>query len=204
MRKMIAALAAIVLGGLFGAVVATAPAAAADPCVGTWSIGIGGLELGGAQNSAYLTANQLVGYNSWDPNSGKNEINRLFWDHRTQCPGDHIKLIGHSEGAGILHSWVTENQWVDNANAVLLADPKRWTPDTGAGLAQWGQTWFPGYPLSGVDDWFGPFPVLNVCHWDDPICRLESPDPVGGYARHGMYDMNAWDYGDWDTGTWMQ
>lgn len=204
MRKILAAVAAaILLGGL--ATVLAAPAAEADPCLGTWTIGIGGLASGGAQDSGYVIADQRVGYNSWDPNSGKNEINRLFWDHRAQCPGDHIKLLGHSEGAGILHSWVTENQWVDNANAILLADPKRMSWDgTGIGVAQYGQTWFPGYPLTGVDDWFGGFPVLNVCRWDDGICRAEAG--AQGYleGHHGWYDMNAWSYGDWDTGLWMQ
>lgn len=172
------------------AVIATE--AQASPCTGTWSIVVGGFN-GGAQDSGYLIGNQRVGYNTWDPVSGKNEIGRLFWQHRRQCPRDHIKLVGHSEGAALVHVWVTENQRAGNANAVLLADPKRWAPGNGgAGVSQSGG--FLGYPLAGVDDWFGSFPVLSVCRWDDGICTAAA-GPNGYLAgHHSWYDMVASHY----------
>lgn len=202
--KIRALLAAIgVASGMITATVLAAPTASPDPCVGSWSLGIGGFEWGGGQNSAYFTVNQHVGYNSWDPNSGVNELNRLFWDHRNQCPGDHIKILGHSEGAALVHHWVTHNQWVENANAVLLADPKRWAPWTGSGPGiTYDKGWL-GAPLAGVDDWFGGFPVLTLCRWDDVICNVNNDWGPYFAGHHGWYDFNAWNYGDWDSGAWM-
>jgi cutinase len=154
---------------------------------------------GGGQDSSYLQGNQRVGYNTLDPVAGKNEINRLFWQHRNQCPRDHIKLVGHSEGAGLVHVWVTENQRVANANVVLLADPKRWAPGNGgAGIAQYGG--FLGYPLAGVDDWFGRFPVLSLCRSDDGICSVGAGPNGYVSGHHGWYDMNAGSYDNTDRG----
>lgn len=168
--------------------------AQASPCTGTWSIVVGGFT-GGAQDSSQLTGNQRVGYNTLDPISGKNEINRLFWQHRNQCPKDHIKLVGHSEGAALVHSWVTSNQGAKNANAVLLADPKRWAPGKGeGGVAQYGG--FLGYPLAGVDDWFGAFPTLSVCRWDDGICTVGAGPNGYVSGHHSWYDMDAAHYGN--------
>jgi cutinase len=178
--------------------------ARADDCTGTWSIGVGGFRIGldgFGENSSYLAVNQPVGYNSADPMSGLNELNRLFWQHRDACPEDHVKLIGHSEGAGIIHAWVTANQGVENANAILLSDPKRAAGPGSAGLANNPLGVLLGYPLAGVDANFGDFPVLSVCQHDDVICNEEA----GWYGywfagAHGRYNFDANAYGDWDSG----
>lgn len=175
-------------------IITSAGAATADPCLGTWSIGIGGLNDNTSATFGGGRVNQQVGYNSLDPVSGRNEINRLFFLHRSQCPNDHIKLIGHSEGAALVHVWVTEHQGVKNANAVLLADPKRYAPGYGGnGWAAYGG--FLGYPLAGVDNWFGSFPVLTICRASDYICDTDAPwfaSSVNGV--HGAYDFNSHDY----------
>lgn len=198
------------IAAMFVAVFAGSGAANADPCSGEWTIGVGGFTLSGpgvtGETSAYINADQPVGYNSADPNSGLNELNRLFWQHRNDCPADHIRIVGHSEGAGIVHAWVSANQGVDNANAVLLADPKRQAdPGTGGdGLSSTPGNGLIGYPLSGVDNNFGGFPVLEVCRWNDEICNTQAG--WVGYlfqGAHSAYDFNAWDYGDWDSGTVM-
>jgi predicted alpha/beta-fold hydrolase len=49
---------------------------------------------------------------------GVNELNRLIRDHRNACPGQHVKAVGFSLGAAVVHTWVTENwQTFDNVNA---------------------------------------------------------------------------------------
>jgi len=192
-----------------GVAVVASPPATADPCVGSWSIGVGGFVLGiwsngfpsDFQESLYMGVDQRVGYHTLQPQAGLNELDRLFWQHRNECPTDHIKLIGHSEGAALVHAWVTQHQWVDNANAVLLADPKLYAWEA-QGSARFAPAQFG--PVAGVDDWFGDFPVLTICRWDDIVCR--APDAgVWGYATgtHLLYDMNAWAYGDWDRGVVM-
>lgn len=172
----------------------------ADPCTGTYSIGIGGLN--DNTSSVFPLVNQRVGYNSWDPMSGVNELGRLIWQHRSQCPTDHLKIMGHSEGAALAHTWVTANPGFPNANAVLLADPKRDAGPGGAGLSSLGG--FLGYPLAGVDDWFGSWPVLTVCNGDDFICNTGT-SPVG-YAtgRHGAYDFSPQSYSNTASGVWFR
>ena len=54
-----------------------------------------------------------------------NELNRLIRDQRAACPSQHAKAIGFSEGAAVVHIWVTENwQTFGNVNAVLISDPE--------------------------------------------------------------------------------
>lgn len=208
MRKIISAvIGAIALTTPFMASSPMLASAHADDCTGSWSIVAGGFQAGIGfnylpsfwQDSYYLVGNAHVGYSSNDPASGVNEINNLFWDHRNQCPDDHIKIMGHSEGAGIVHAWVTDNQGVDNASAILLADPKRAAGPGGPGLSSVGG--FLGWPLAGTDDYFGGFPVLTICNSDDQICDTDAG--WFGYTfggAHQRYDMNAFDYGDWDNG----
>ncbi|MRH91739.1 cutinase family protein [Nocardia sp. SYP-A9097] len=204
MRRATALFAAFLLAILFSISYVASPAAKADDCLGDWAIGIGGL----GDNSSSIFApfvNQPVGYNSADPMSGLNELDRLFWSHRNQCPGDHIRVIGHSEGAGIVHAWVTAHQGVDNANAILLSDPKRAPGPGWGGLSSTPGSGIVGYPLAGVDDWFGGFPVLTVCNRDDQICDTSAG--WWGYlfgGAHSRYDFNVWDYGDWDSGVWYR
>lgn len=186
-----------------------APPARADECIGTWTLGVGGFEIstdrGTWQDSDYFNVNQPVGYHSADPNGGLRELDRLFWQHRSECPGDHIKIIAHSEGAAITHAWVSAHQDVQNANAILLSDPKRAPGPGGAGLSANPLGGFLGYPLAGVDANFGDFPVLSVCNGDDWVCH-EAATPYG-YAftgAHGRYDFNVWNYGNWESGVWYR
>ncbi len=174
--------------------------ASADPCLGTWTIGMGGLN--DNTSSVFPHVNQRVGYNSWDPVSGIRELNRLVYQHRSQCGGDHIKLIGHSEGAALVHVWVTEHQNFPNANAILLSDPKRVAGPGNAGLSSLGG--FLGYPLAGVDNWFGAFPVLTVCNGNDIVCNTGTT-PVGYVSgAHQGYDFNPNHYSDVARGVWFR
>lgn len=167
-----------------------APAQAAPPCRGTWTVGVGGL--GNNDSSVFPTVHQRVGYNSADTRGGVNELNRLVRDHRNQCGGDHIKIIGHSGGAAVVHVWVSENGGgFGNVNAILLADPKRAAGPGGPGFAQ---TDFPFNiypPLAGSDANFRGVPVLTICNGNDHICNSQS-DWIG-YATgaHSAYDFDV-------------
>lgn len=176
----------------------------ARSCTGNWSLVMAGLqftqERGSWQDSSYMTGDQRVGYNVLDPLSGERELDRLFWEHRALCPRDHIKMVGHSEGAALVHVWVTDHSKVSNANAVLLADPKRFGRD-GVGVSWFGN--FLGYPLAGVDDWFGSFPVLSLCRRDDGVCAAAAGS-VGYVSGHHMwYDLDARGYTNDARGTVM-
>lgn len=207
-KKLFAVLASVGLALGTASIVAPVTANAAAPCVGVWNVGIGGFVLGTEgtwQNSGYINANQRVGYNSADPVGGLNELNRLIFEHRAQCPGDHIKIVGHSEGAAIAHQWVAEHQWFPRANAILIADPKRladwWNGPSG--LANSPANFVVGYPLRGVDANFGAFPVEQICRWNDVICR-DNGDWWGYIiGDHGRYNFDAFFYGTNNRGTFM-
>lgn len=170
-----------------------------DVCLSTWSIGVGGYTMTGNpgtwETSEYITADQHVEYNSIDPASGVSVLGSLINRHRLECPSDHIKIVGHSEGAAIVHAWVTEHKQESNINAVLIADPKFLQ---GPGLSVVYNVW----PLGGVDANFGNFPVLTVCNSDDMICDTKAG--WMGYVAEGAhqrYDMNSFDYNNYSTGT---
>ena len=190
MKKLIAGIfaSAMLLSGLaFG----TGTASAAAPCVGTWSVGVGGLNDNTSQTFEGRV-NQRVGYNSYDTQGGVNELNRLVRQHRSQCPGDHIKMLGHSGGAAVVHVWVSQNGNIGKVSAVLLADPKRAAGPGAQGFAGTDWPFNTIRPLAGTDANFRGVPVLTVCHNNDHICN--SADPfTGGYATgaHGRYEFNA-------------
>lgn len=187
----------------------SAPVAIADSCVDSWSIVVGGAKVswttGTWEDSSYLAGDQRVGYETLNPFGGLVELDRLINEHRNECPDDHIKLLGHSEGAGIIHAWVTAHNGYGNISAVLLADPKRIAGPGGPGLSSSHFAPLIGYPLAGVDDWFGDIPVLEVCNHDDIVCNAEA----GWYGylftgAHGRYNGDADTYSDWDSGVWFQ
>lgn len=202
MRRATALLAGLLITILFPIAPAMISQAGADSCTGTWTIGIGG---GDSLQSAFAPyADRVIIYSSADSMSAIDELDRLFWSHRTQCPADHIRLIGHSQGAALLHAWITAHQDVTNANAILLADPKRAPGPGEGGLSATPGNRLLGYPLAGVDDWFGSVPVLTVCNHDDPICDTSAD--WQGYAEgaHDRYNFDVNDYGNGDSGVWYR
>jgi cutinase len=159
--------------------------------------------LGGYQPSKYLDGDSHVVYNSWNPRQGLAILDALIRDYRATCPGDHIKLLGHSAGAGIIHAWVSANSGFGRVNAILLADPKRAAGPGSAGLASIPGNGLIGYPLAGVDANFGDIPVLSICQHDDVVCNVRAG--WFGYltGAHMRYDGDADSYGtDW-SGVWF-
>lgn len=210
MRRTIALPIITAVCAAFGIAIA-APQAAADPCIGNWTIGVGGATIGifnpgfTGETSAYMGADQPVGYNSFDPMSGYHELDRLFWYHRATCPADYIEIVGHSEGAAIIHAWISAHPDMPNASAVLIADPKRPAGPGGAGLSSIPGNGIIGYPLAGADANFGSWPVLEVCHSDDIVCNL--PAGWDGYLFHSShtdYDFSASDYPVNASGVWFE
>src|SRR5437762_9214969 len=104
MRKFYVALLTLFLALGTSAAVAISSGAVAN-AAGTWTIGVGGF--GNGDSSVFPTVNQRVGYSAGlsaqDVRNGVNELNRLVRDHHTRYPADHIKIIGHSEGAAVVH-----------------------------------------------------------------------------------------------------
>lgn len=203
MKKIRAMVLACLVGlGLMIPATLASPAQAWAPCVGSWSVGIGGL---GDNTSSFFdgVVNQRVGYDSANAQAGYWELDRLIWGHRNQCPGDHIEIMAHSQGAGIAHAWVTDHQWFGNANAVLIADPKMWTSWGGPGMSR--ELFWMGWPMAGYDDWFGNFPTLSVCNWNDHVCRADSGwEGYLFFGAHTNYPRAAWDYDDWSDGVWYR
>lgn len=202
-KKAMAYAAATVVG--VGAMIgiSTATADAEPPCVGSWSVGMGGFVVSGAQDSSYFGVNQPVGYNTYDPMGGYNELDRLVTDHRAACPGDHIKILGHSEGAAIVHAWAgKEGHRFDNTSLVLIGDPKRLGGIGLNGISELGNGWL-GFPLAGNDDNYGGLPALQVCRWRDVICH-NNWDWSGYFAgEHNWYPFAAHEYPTGLNDTWM-
>lgn len=193
-------------------------AAPQDPsagCRGTFTIGVGGFNnnagVGFFQDSLYVPSDQPVGYPSLNLDAGAAELARLFDEHRNYCPGDHIKMLGHSGGAAVVHKWVSAHKDVQNANAILVADAKRAAGPGGPGLAGWTPLGvqvgelaamvgiFKGSQPADAD--FGDFPVLTICNAGDFICNTDA-GPIGYMTTdiHGRYDMNPWNYDNWARG----
>ncbi|MGI5224605.1 cutinase family protein [Actinoallomurus sp. CA-142502] len=208
MRKFSALLAGVV--ALAGVTLLGAPAAQAASCEGTYTIVVGGT---GDLNSTIYSGNisQRVGYPAVPVGAadrqGVNELNRLIRDQRGQCPGQHVKAVGYSLGAAVVHTWVTENwQTIGNVNAILLADPKRPAgPGSAGAAAHPAVAPVVGAPLAGADDYFGDIPVLEICT-DDVICDANASSGLPGYlwqGRHGNYNFNVDVYTDDARGQWF-
>jgi cutinase len=205
MRRILALLAGVAVSA--GLVVAIAPAAQAASCAGTYTIVVGGFN---DPASGIFTGDvsQRVGYsaalNSQSAREGVDELNRLIRDQRALCPGQHAKAIGFSEGAAVVHIWVTENwQTFGNVNAVLIADPKRAAGPGAAGLAGQWYSGVIGFPLAGADTFFGNIPTVTICT-DDVICDSAAASGWLGYpAKHMNYSFDVDVYSDDGHGQWF-
>ena len=205
-RRLAVAIAAIL--GAISCSIAAAPQAGAAPCGGTYSIVVGGLN---DPNSSIFTGSvsQRVGYSaqlsSASVREGVNELNRLIRDQRRACPTQHAKVLGFSEGAAVVHIWVSEN-WAtfDNVNAVLISDPKRKGGPRADGLAGQFYAGVMGAPLYGADRNFGDIPTVSICT-DDVICDSAAPSGWIGYATgaHMNYSFNVDHYSNDGHGQWF-
>lgn len=176
-RLIVLPVAALILA--LGLMLAGGQEAHSDACTGSWSIGVGGMTFGAQgtfQTSGYLVANRLVAHNSIDPGNGIGELDRMFWAHRGECPADHIKLLGHSEGALVVDLWLGQHPGIENVNAILLARPGGFSVNSGVS-------------------------VLSICRQNDSVCN-PAVDAYGYLflAAHTSYDYSAFDYGDNDSG----
>lgn len=216
--KIRATLAAIALSASLLPAITGAGVSTADPgCKPTYTFGVGGFtvdtttfppDLG--QPSLYIPSDQPVGYNSIDILDGVRELDRLFNEYRGRCQGSHIKILGHSGGAAVVHVWVSRNKHATNITAILAADPKRPAGPGGPGLA--------GHLLAAPLDWIGFFrgasgtdadygtvPVLTICNDGDWVCNLDAgPEGYATTHVHGNYDLNPWNYPNFISGQWYR
>ena len=210
MKKLAALLAGLLVAGA-GVYVFAVPAAQAAECGGTYTIIVGGTG-DNDSNAPYWSGsiNQRVGYPAqpigYNARQGVNELNRLIRDQRNACPDQHVKALGFSLGAAVVHTWVTENhETIDNVNAVLIADPKRAAGPGNAGAAAHPAVApVVGAPLAGADNFFGDIPVLTLCT-DDIICDADAASGLPGYftGKHGNYNFNVDVYSDDARGQWF-
>lgn len=185
MRRFAAAIA--VACSAVGAVIVLPGVAQAAPCGGTYSLGVGGV---GGGDSRYIGAQQPVGYSAqpfaFSIDEGVRELNRLYNAQRAQCPGQHIKVMGHSNGAAVVSTWFSQ-AFRPNTNGVLLGNPKR----AGTGISA-----ITGLPNGGTNSNYRGAPVLDVCQRRDPICNYPS-GPAGYFdGTHQRYAFNPNAYTD--------
>ncbi len=189
LRKLTASLAvAFSVAGL--TVLGTAPAQAA-PCGGTYSLGVGGV---GGGDSRYIGAQQPVAYSAqpfaFSIDQGVRELDRLYRAQRAVCPGQHVEVLGHSNGAAVVSTWFSQ-AFRPNTNGVLLGNPKR----VGTGISQ-----ITGLPNGGTNSNYRGAPVLDVCQRRDPICNYPA-GPAGYFdGTHQRYAFNPNAYADNSNG----
>jgi cutinase len=174
----------------------------------TWTIVVGGA--GDPNGNVFTGEDAVVHYSAAltgaSTREGVNELNRMIREHRAAHPGDHIKVVGYSQGAAVVHTWAAENGGtIDNVNAVLIADPKRDAGPGAAGLSGQPITQVVGAPTAGADRNFGNIPTVSVCT-DDVICDSSARSGWGGYfaqpSAHGNYSFNVDDYSNTGDGQW--
>lgn len=202
---------ALVAGVIAAAATTVAPSANAEPapCAPTHSIVVGGMEVrvyypllrvDDYTESASFTGDTLVSYHTLNPEQGIAALDAAVNTARTTCPATHLRIVGHSMGAAVVHIWAQRHPGYPNTNLVLLADPKR-APGPGAGgLAGIPAAWLLGPPIMGVDSNFGGIPTLTVCDERDIICEASTTPRGYMTGAHQAYSFDAADYDDTTTG----
>lgn len=184
-RRIVAVLAILVaLIGL--AIYHVASSDAAPACKPNLVVGVGGYNAG--NGGPFIgRADVIAGYSGAlnDMEGGIGALAKAVNDTRAACPGSALTLAGHSQGAAIVHVYLSRNG-LANGNAVLYADPKQ------AGTGQSDDLFrFGGYPIAGTDANFRGVPTVSICNRDDVICNRAAG--WGGYfsGAHGRYNFDA-------------
>jgi cutinase len=196
---------AAILAGLAFPVTAMAPNAVADDaCPGAESFGIGGWGDGTA--SVFQGRVDVpVYYSGWldDIEGGVAALARDVDAFRAYCPESQLILAGHSQGAAIVHVYVSRNPWLADvpATAVLYSDPKQLGTGQSDLLFQVG-----GYPIAGTDATFNGVPVTSVCSVRDAVCNWRGG--WNGYLFEGAHvapyePFDPYAYAWWDSTVWL-
>ena len=200
-KKILAGLGGVALA--LGLILVPSGTAGAATCDGNWTVGVGGFGDGGStiwQNVDHRVqySAQLSGRSAQE---GVDNLQAAAVAHRQACPSDHVQAFGFSEGAAVVHSWVSQKQF-PNSSAVLIGDPKRPAGPGGPGFASLGFLVGLGAPLTGVDGNYGNVPVLQVCRRTDGICDIFA-GPIGYFTgEHLRYDFDVRNYVPRSRGTW--
>ena len=171
-----------------GLMVVVAPTASA--CPRDIVFAVGGFNDPGAGGFA-AHGNNVVAY-SGNLNAIEEGVSALKRDvdaFRANCGGSKVILTGHSQGASIVHVYLSRfgHEIRHNAHAVLFSDPKRPGGESD-GLFALG-----GAPIAGTDNNYGGVRTVQVCHLDDIICNRAAPSGWMGYVNgnHGRYNFDA-------------
>lgn len=165
----------------------TLAAPVAGACGKVVTIGVGGFN---TPDAAAVYGNKIdvpVRYsgNLNDMEGGIGALANVVNQVRRDCGGSHIQLTGHSQGAAIVHVYLSRHG-LANGSAVLYADPKQAGTGESDGLFSLG-----GSPIAGTDANFRGVPTVSICKRDDVICNRSA----GWYGylftnAHGAYDFN--------------
>jgi hypothetical protein len=111
-------------------------------------------------------------------NSGVSLLGKQLASDEQSCPGQHFILAGFSQGAMVIHDWITQNPSVDNSvsGVILFADPLFDGNDPSSyGAADGSSTFTNPSGWQGIvgsatfpSVWSGK--VFSYCISDDPIC----------------------------------
>ena len=169
-----------------GCFIAASPVSAAPACKPNLVVGVGGYSAG--NGGPFIgRADVIAGYsgNLGDAEGGIAALTRAVNDTRAACPGSSLTLAGHSQGAAIVHIYLSRNG-LANGNAVLYADPKQAGTGQSDGLFRFG-----GPPVAGTDANFRGVPTVSLCNYDDVICNKNTS--WFGYftGAHGRYNFDA-------------
>ena len=181
----------VVMAGM--SIVIQPPAAQAAPCPATMNFSVGGVGDPASTNTPGVPAGPRTNVPwpaSVDNNAvavGQANLTNAVNNFRAQCPGSHVTVTGFSGGALIAGNWRDANPGIQNANVILVADPR-----ANGGISS---------VLPSVPFWFtnagprpaSPVPTSNVCRNDDFICNMGNPlqDPI-----HTLNTFIAWNFGN--------
>ncbi len=161
--------------------------ATAQNCGGTTTIGVGGFNNGSGTVFPPGSVDRRAVYsgNLNDIQGGIDALAREVSSARAVCPRDRLILSGHSQGAAVVHVFLTRGMAPGNSVAVLYADPKQ----IGTGESDFSFA-LGGYPIAGTDANFAGVPTVSICNRDDVICNRGAG--WFGYLftnAHGAYDF---------------
>ena len=185
--RVVALLSAFVLM-VAGAITMIAGGVASAACGGNTVIGVGGA-WDGQSNVFTGKADVRVQYSGTlgDIEGGINALAATVNQVRKDCPATKLTLTGYSQGAVVVHVYLSRNG-LSNGNAVLFADPKQAGTGQSDGLFRWA-----GAPTAGTDANFRGVPTVSVCYRSDMICSMGAPSGWIGYFNgdHGRYNYDA-------------
>ncbi|MFC3243860.1 cutinase family protein [Gordonia humi] len=111
---------------------------------------------------------------------GEHALDTAARAFRAECPGSHITVVGHSQGAlvagNVRDDWSDDPLMRDDVDVVLVSDPR-----AADGAMSQLPSVIPGFTHTGPRP-ASPIPTSSVCHDNDAICNVGNPIHDPGHA----------------------